>query len=68
MFLRWRALALRGRTYFEQRSFADAQRDFHSALAIMPGAIADEDATCCEAIGNHGMALIHDAAVRTSFA
>ena len=28
------------------------------------GAIADEDATCCEAIGNHGMALIHDAAVR----
>src|ERR1700692_3511204 len=42
MFLRWRALALRGQSYFEQRKFSDAQRDFHSALAIMPNAIEEE--------------------------
>ena len=28
------------------------------------GAIADEDAACCEAIGDHGAALIRDAAAR----
>jgi transcriptional regulator with XRE-family HTH domain len=42
MFLRWRTLALRGQTYFEQRKFSAAQRDFHAALAILPLAIAEE--------------------------
>lgn len=41
-FLRWRALALRGQTYFEQRKFSAAQRDFHAALAILPVAITEE--------------------------
>lgn len=42
MFLRWRTLALRGQTYFEQRKFSTAQRDFHAALAILPTSIAEE--------------------------
>lgn len=42
MFLRWRTLALRGHTYFEQRKFSAAQRDFHASLAILPIAIAEE--------------------------
>jgi len=42
MFLRWRTLALRGRSYFEQRSFSEAQRDFQAALVIMPASIAEE--------------------------
>jgi tetratricopeptide (TPR) repeat protein len=42
LFLRWRALALRGQIYFEQREFSNAQRDFHSALTIMPTSIAEE--------------------------
>jgi transcriptional regulator with XRE-family HTH domain len=42
LFLRWRALALRGQIYFEQRDFSNAQRDFHSALTIMPSSIAEE--------------------------
>jgi transcriptional regulator with XRE-family HTH domain len=41
MFLRWRTLALRGRSYFEQRRFSEAQRDFQSALVIMPTSIAE---------------------------
>ena len=36
LFLRWRTLALRGQAYFEQREFSKAQRDFQSALTIMP--------------------------------
>ena len=42
LFLRWRSLALRGQIYFEQREFSNAQRDFHSALTIMPSSIAEE--------------------------
>lgn len=41
-FMRWRVLALRGQAYYEQREFSNAQRDFQSALAILPTSIADE--------------------------
>lgn len=36
LFLRWRTLALRGQAHFDQREFADAQRDFQSALTVIP--------------------------------
>lgn len=42
LFLRWRTLALRGQAYFELREFSKAQRDFQSALTIMPGSVSDE--------------------------
>jgi tetratricopeptide (TPR) repeat protein len=42
LFLRWRTLALRGQAYFEQREFSKAQRDFQSALTIMPASVSDE--------------------------
>ncbi len=42
LFLRWRTLALRGQTYFEQRRFSAAQRDFQSALVILPVSIPEE--------------------------
>ena len=41
-FLRWRTLALRGQAFFEQREFSKAQRDFQSALTILPASISDE--------------------------
>jgi tetratricopeptide (TPR) repeat protein len=41
-FMRWRTLALRGQTYYEQREFSRAQRDFQSALTILPASIAEE--------------------------
>lgn len=41
-FMRWRTLALRGQTYYEQREFSRAQRDFQSALTILPTSIAEE--------------------------
>ncbi|HEY1351926.1 MAG TPA: helix-turn-helix transcriptional regulator [Ktedonobacteraceae bacterium] len=41
-FMRWRTLALRGQTYYEQREFLRAQRDFQSALTILPASIAEE--------------------------
>lgn len=41
-FMRWRTLALRGQAYYEQREFSSAQRDFQSALTILPSSIADE--------------------------
>lgn len=41
-FMRWRVLALRGQAYYEQREFANAQRDLQSALAILPTSIAEE--------------------------
>ena len=42
LFLRWRTLALRGQAFFEQREFSKAQRDFQSALTIMPASVSDE--------------------------
>src|SRR5215469_13994442 len=39
LFLRWRTLALRGQSYFEQRRFSDAQRDFQSALTVLPALV-----------------------------
>lgn len=42
LFLRWRTLALRGQAYFEQREFEKAQRDFQSALTILPASLSDE--------------------------
>lgn len=42
LFLRWRTLALRGQAYFEQREFSTAQRDFQSALTILPASISEE--------------------------
>lgn len=41
-FMRWRALALRGQAYYEQREFAHAQREFQSALAILPVPLGKE--------------------------
>src|SRR5581483_11243823 len=41
-FMRWRTLALRGQAYYEQREFSRAQRDFQSALTILPASIAGE--------------------------
>lgn len=41
-FMRWRTLALRGQAYYEQREFSRAQRDFLSALTILPASIAAE--------------------------
>lgn len=43
LFLRWRTLALRGQAYFDQRQFADAQRDFQSALTVLPPSVSDEE-------------------------
>lgn len=40
--LHWRALALRGQSYFEQRNFANAQRDFQAALTVLPHSFSDE--------------------------
>jgi tetratricopeptide (TPR) repeat protein len=42
LFLRWRTLALRGQVYFDLREFFKAQRDFRSALTILPPAAASE--------------------------
>jgi tetratricopeptide (TPR) repeat protein len=42
MFLRWRALALRGQSYFDLRKFSEAQRDFQAALAMMPASLLPE--------------------------
>ncbi len=42
LFLRWRMLALRGQIFFEKRDFPRAQRDFQSALTIMPATVSDE--------------------------
>jgi transcriptional regulator with XRE-family HTH domain len=42
MFLRWRMLALRGQAYYELREFSHAQRDFQSALTILPLSITAE--------------------------
>jgi len=42
LFLRWRTLALRGQAFFEQREFSKAQRDFQSALTIMPASVSEE--------------------------
>jgi len=41
-FLRWRTLALRGQAYFELREFSKAQRDFQSALTIMPASFSEK--------------------------
>lgn len=43
LFLRWRTLALRGQAHFDQREFADAQRDFQSALTVLPPSFAKEE-------------------------
>jgi len=40
--LHWRALALRGQSYFEQRKFANAQRDFQAALTVLPASFPEE--------------------------
>lgn len=40
--LYWRALALRGQSYFEQRDFANAQRDYQAALTVLPHAFPEE--------------------------
>lgn len=42
MFLRWRLLALRGEIYYELREFSNAQRDFLSALTILPLSVPPE--------------------------
>lgn len=42
LFLRWRTLALRGQAFFEQREFSKAQRDFQSAITIMPASVSEE--------------------------
>jgi tetratricopeptide (TPR) repeat protein len=42
LFLRWRTLALRGQAFFEQREFSKAQRDFQSALTILPASVSEE--------------------------
>lgn len=41
-FLRWRLIALRGQCYFRLRQFQLAQQDFHSALAILPETITQD--------------------------
>ncbi len=41
-FMRWRTLALRGQTYYELREFSRAQRDFQSALTLLPASIGEE--------------------------
>lgn len=43
LFLRWRTLALRGQAFFELREFSKAQRDFQSALTIMPAATVSDE-------------------------
>jgi tetratricopeptide (TPR) repeat protein len=43
LFLRWRGLALRGQSYFELRLFSDAQRDFLSALTVLPTTVTEEE-------------------------
>jgi len=40
--LRWRIFALRGQCYFALRQFLDAQRDFLSAVAVLPEKITPE--------------------------
>ena len=40
--LRWRVFALRGQCYFALRQFLDAQRDFLSAIAVLPEKITPE--------------------------
>jgi len=40
--LRWRMFALRGQCYFTLRRFLDAQRDFLSAVAVLPEKIPPE--------------------------
>jgi tetratricopeptide (TPR) repeat protein len=42
LFLRWRTLALRGQAYFDQRKFSDAQRDFQSAITVLPSSVSEE--------------------------
>src|SRR5258707_3086251 len=43
LFLRWRTLALRGQAFFQLREFSKVQRDFQSALTIIPpAAVSDE--------------------------
>ncbi len=41
-FLRWRMIALRGQCYFALRQFQLAQQDFHSAVAILPEAVPQD--------------------------
>ncbi len=41
--LRWRTLALRGQSHFEQRKFPDAQRDFQSALTVLPPSVVEDE-------------------------
>ncbi len=41
-FLRWRLIALRGQCYFKLRKFQLAQRDFLSAVAILPETITQD--------------------------
>lgn len=41
-FLRWRLIALRGQCYFRLRQFQLAQQDFHSAVAILPETITQD--------------------------
>ncbi len=40
--LRWRMLALRGQAYFSLRQFLDAQKDFLSAVAVLPEKVPPE--------------------------
>ena len=41
-FLRWRLIALRGQCYFKLRKFQLAQRDFLSAVAILPETVTQD--------------------------
>jgi transcriptional regulator with XRE-family HTH domain len=41
-FLRWRLIALRGQCYFSLRRFQPAQRDFLSAVAILPETVPQD--------------------------
>ncbi len=52
-FLRWRLIALRGQCYFSLRKFQLAQRDFLSAVAILPEAITQDQSLEAKALRLH---------------
>src|SRR5258708_14803957 len=41
-YLRWRIIALRGECYFSLRKFLPAQKDFHSAVVLLPDEIPQD--------------------------
>jgi transcriptional regulator with XRE-family HTH domain len=52
-FLRWRLIALRGQCYFSLRKFQLAQRDFLSAVAILPETVTKDQSLEAMALRLH---------------